>query len=105
MAADATIVPLRSDTTKPPAAEAPAAEAPAARRDSAREPQQRAPQQPPVRKLPAPPAERAADAATPAKSGRRCWLRWILFALLPLALIAGGYWYVAGGRVMSTDDS
>ncbi len=30
MAADATIVPLRSDTTKTPAAEAPAAEAPAA---------------------------------------------------------------------------
>src|SRR3954469_24748438 len=105
MAADATIVPLRSDTTKTPAAEAPAAEAPAARRDSAREPQQRAPQQPPVRKLPAPPAERASDAATPAKSGRRCWLRRILFALLPLALIAGGYWYVACGRVMSTDDS
>ena len=96
MPADATIVSLRSDTTRQ--GEAPAAEAPAARRDSAREPQQRAPQQPPVRKLPALPAERAADAATPAKSGRRRWLRWALFVLLPLALIAGAYWYVAGGQ-------
>jgi membrane fusion protein (multidrug efflux system) len=28
-----------------------------------------------------------------------------LFALLPLALVAGCYWYVTGGRVMSTDDA
>jgi membrane fusion protein (multidrug efflux system) len=28
-----------------------------------------------------------------------------LFAALPLALIAGAYWYVAGGQVMSTDDA
>jgi len=28
-----------------------------------------------------------------------------LFALLPLALIAGTYWYVSGGQVMSTDDA
>jgi membrane fusion protein (multidrug efflux system) len=28
-----------------------------------------------------------------------------LFALLPLALIAGVYWYVIGGAVMSTDDA
>jgi len=28
-----------------------------------------------------------------------------LFALLPLALVAGGYWYVTGGQVMSTDDA
>jgi membrane fusion protein, multidrug efflux system len=109
MAADATIVPLRSDT-----ATTPAAKAPAARRDVALgQPQQRAPQQPPVRELPPPPArepseppaERASDPAATAKSGRRGWLRWILFALLPLALIVGGYLYVAGGRVMSTDDS
>jgi membrane fusion protein, multidrug efflux system len=105
MAADATIVPLRSDT-----ATTPAARAPAARRDAAREqPQQRAPQQPPPRELPAPPAgapaERAPEQMTTPKFGRRRWLRWILFALLPLALIAGGYLYVAGGRVMSTDDS
>jgi membrane fusion protein, multidrug efflux system len=28
-----------------------------------------------------------------------------MFALLPLALVAGIYWYVTGGQVMSTDDA
>jgi membrane fusion protein (multidrug efflux system) len=32
-------------------------------------------------------------------------LRWILFALLPIALIVGGYWHVTGGKIMSTDDA
>jgi membrane fusion protein (multidrug efflux system) len=32
-------------------------------------------------------------------------VRGALFALLPLALLAGGYWYVTGGQVMSTDDA
>jgi len=32
-------------------------------------------------------------------------MRWTLFALLPLALIVGCYWYVAGGQVTSTDDA
>ena len=36
---------------------------------------------------------------------RRERIRWVLFALLPIALIIGGYWYVAGGQVMSTDDA
>ena len=36
---------------------------------------------------------------------RRDRIRWALFALLPLALIAGGYVYVTGGQVMSTDDA
>lgn len=36
---------------------------------------------------------------------RRGRVRWVLFALLPLVLIAGAYWYVTGGRVMSTDDA
>jgi len=31
-------------------------------------------------------------------STRRPFVRWLLFALLPLALIAGGYWYVHGGK-------
>jgi membrane fusion protein, multidrug efflux system len=41
------------------------------------------------------------SAATPKKSLRRG----VLFALLPLALIAGGYFYVSGGAVMSTDNA
>lgn len=39
-----------------------------------------------------------------ARSGRGS-LRWILFALLPLALIVGSYWYFTGGKIMSTDDA
>jgi membrane fusion protein, multidrug efflux system len=40
-----------------------------------------------------------------ARSVRQRWPRWALFALLPLALIAGSYWYITGGRVMSTDNA
>jgi len=36
---------------------------------------------------------------------RRDRIRWGLFALLPLVLIIGGYWYVTGGQIMSTDDA
>src|SRR5882724_8036886 len=43
-------------------------------------------------------SERAPDPPRP-------WRRWALFLLLPLALIAGAYWYVTGGQVMSTDDT
>ena len=28
-----------------------------------------------------------------------------MFALLPIALIAGGYWYVTGGQIVSVDDA
>lgn len=38
-------------------------------------------------------------------STRRERVRWALFALLPLALLVGGYWYVSGGQIMSTDDA
>ena len=31
--------------------------------------------------------------------------RWALFGLLPLVLIAGGYYYFTGGKIMSTDDA
>ena len=36
---------------------------------------------------------------------RRDRIRWSLFALLPLVLIIGAYWYVTGGQIMSTDDA
>ncbi|HEY5064661.1 MAG TPA: HlyD family secretion protein [Xanthobacteraceae bacterium] len=32
-------------------------------------------------------------------------IRWGLFALLPVALLIVGYWYVTGGWIMSTDDA
>jgi membrane fusion protein (multidrug efflux system) len=41
----------------------------------------------------------------PTSLTRRRRTRRALFLLLPLALIGGGYWYVAGGRIMSTDDA
>ncbi len=41
---------------------------------------------------------------TPVRRPRR-WTRSVLFMLLPIALIACGYWYVTGGQVMSTDDA
>jgi membrane fusion protein, multidrug efflux system len=61
---------------------------------------------PPI-ELPQAPSSRR-EAAVPTKTSRSLrqrWTRWALFALLPLALIAGSYWYVAGGAVMSTDDA
>jgi membrane fusion protein, multidrug efflux system len=50
------------------------------------------------------PAERASIRATPPRSLRR-WVRPGLFLLLPLALIAGGYGYVTGGKVTWMDDA
>ncbi|MBR7551939.1 hypothetical protein KC220_25690, partial [Mycobacterium tuberculosis] len=41
---------------------------------------------------------------TPPKT-RRNRLRPVLFAALPLALVVGGYFYVTGGQVMSTDNA
>jgi membrane fusion protein (multidrug efflux system) len=98
MPADATIVSLRSDT----------AEAPAARRDAPREQPERSPREQPERsprEQPEPPIERSSEPETAPRSPRRRWVRWMSFALLPLALIAGAYWYVTGGQVMSTDDA
>ena len=51
------------------------------------------------------PAEKVSGPGNPPPAKRRQRLRWALLALLPLALIAGGYWYVVGGSVMSTDDA
>jgi membrane fusion protein (multidrug efflux system) len=62
---------------------------------------------PPI--APVDPAKRS-DAIAPAgdrKSppGRNQRVRWALFALLPVAAVAGAYWYVTGGQIMSTDDA
>src|ERR1700682_3983054 len=103
MPADATIVSLRPD----------AAEAPPARRDCPGEqperPPRENPQQPPrerpPREQPERPIERSSEPEKAPQSPRRRWVRWVSFALLPLALIVGAFWYVTGGRVMSTDDA
>src|ERR1700722_19924266 len=39
------------------------------------------------------------------KRAPRRRLRLGFFVLLPILLIAGGYWYIAGGQMMSTDDA
>jgi len=61
---------------------------------------------------PAPPAEPQAPAAprptattVPTPPAKRSLLRPLLFALLPVALVIGGYEYVTGGKVMSTDNA
>src|SRR5258707_8788413 len=59
-----------------------------------RKPEPTPPDEPPL--VPA-----ALDSVTPKKSLRRP----LMFALLPVALIAGGYFYVTGGAVMSTDNA
>jgi len=59
-----------------------------------RKPEGRPSAEPPI-------AAAAASSVTPKKSLRRP----LLFALLPVALIVGGYFYVTGGAVMSTDNA
>ena len=49
--------------------------------------------------------ERTSGADTVRRLRRRDRVRWVLFALLPLVLLAGGYSYVTGGQIMSTDDA
>jgi membrane fusion protein (multidrug efflux system) len=82
MAADAKLALLSKET----------AETPAARRD--------APQKQPELPAELPTAPQKAPAPP-----RRRWPRRVLFALLPLALVAGAYWYATGGQVMSSDDA
>ncbi|WP_448190943.1 HlyD family secretion protein [Azospirillum sp. sgz301742] len=53
----------------------------------------------------APPDGGAAAAPTKAGLAKRRWLRPVLFAFLPLALVAGGYEYVNGGQIMSTENA
>jgi membrane fusion protein, multidrug efflux system len=95
MAADAPSALLPTDTL----------EVPTARRHAPEE----QPEWPPREEPEQPPREQAERlrSSEPEKQpqSRQRWLRWSLFALLPLALILGGYWYVTGGRVMSTDNA
>jgi membrane fusion protein (multidrug efflux system) len=70
--------------------------------------QDEAPEAP--RPVPLAPAEKHVpkDTSAPKELPRRKrpnWTRRGLFALLPLALLVVGYWYVTGGRMMSTDDA
>jgi membrane fusion protein, multidrug efflux system len=62
------------------------------------------PQRPP-REEPDQPIDRSSEPEKRPEVQRQRWLRWSLFALLPVAVILGGYWYVTGGRVMSTDNA
>ena len=93
MAADVKTIALRTDT----------AEGPAARRDAPQQQPERPSQEQPQR--PIEPIEMFPEPEKAPESPRRISLRWTLFAVLPLALIAGIYWYVTGGQVMSTDDA
>ena len=83
-----------------PSAREAVVEAPATARDEVR---------PAAEARPVEPA-RAAPAAIPAATvqpprRKRSLLRPLLFALLPVALVVGGYEYVVGGEVMSTDNA
>ncbi|MGO4436361.1 HlyD family secretion protein [Rhizobium sp. RAF56] len=51
----------------------------------------------------APPPTSAAAPTKPRR--RRNMTRPVLFSLLPVALVIGGYYYVTGGQVMSTDNA
>lgn len=46
-----------------------------------------------------------APSPQPAKARKAALTRPLLFALLPVALVAGGYFYVTGGQVMETDNA
>jgi len=81
----------------PSASPSPAAEQPGAPPKIPAAPTRQRPE--PRAKTP-PPAPEASS-----RPARRRWLRIGLFALLPLALIAGAYWYITGGQIMSTDDA
>jgi membrane fusion protein (multidrug efflux system) len=63
-----------------------------------------APQTPPPQSQP-PAAEAATETAAPPARKGRGWLRPVLFLALPAALVAGGYYYVTGGAVISTENA
>jgi membrane fusion protein (multidrug efflux system) len=59
----------------------------------------------PESEAPAAPAAPPTEKAAPTRQPKRRPTRPFLFALLPLTLIVGGYFYVTGGQVMSTDNA
>jgi len=79
-------------------------EAPAARREGAPERAYLPAERPAAPPRPAEVAKASTPKQAPHASRRRL-VRWGLFLLLPLALLAGGYFYITGGNVMSTDDA
>jgi membrane fusion protein (multidrug efflux system) len=54
---------------------------------------------------PPPPGPRQISRDPKVRRVDRRRIRFGLFALLPIVLLVGGYWYVTGGQVMSTDDA
>src|SRR5271154_3347529 len=78
--------------TEPASRGGAAAEAPAAR-----------PRVPPKKWELPPESSSALEGRPRASRGRR--LRWALFLLLPITLIAGAYFYFEGGAYTSTDDA
>ncbi|WP_428976989.1 HlyD family secretion protein [Faunimonas pinastri] len=63
------------------------------------------PPQPTGHSRTAPAATAAVAAPSSAPVRKRSLKRPLLFILLPVALIAGGYYYVNGGQIMSTDNA
>jgi membrane fusion protein (multidrug efflux system) len=60
---------------------------------------------PSAEETPAPRETKSPAPEETSQSRRRKLMRRGLFAILPFALIAGAYWYVTGGQLMSTDDA
>ena len=54
---------------------------------------------------PGPSAEPPPSHVAASVPAQKSWRRTLMFALLPVALIAGGYFYVTGGAAMSTDNA
>ena len=86
-------------TRSPPEAKNASGAGAAAKPESKARPEDRKPKARPSDEPPPVPA--APDSVRPKRSLRRP----LMFALLPLVLIVGGYFYVTGGAVMSTDNA
>ncbi len=78
--------------------------APVSREPTARRAAPEAPKPAPAAPRPPAATPAAVPVAAPPRAKRRV-LRPLLFALLPVALVVGGYDYVTGGQVMSTDNA